>query len=554
MLFCSFVVLFTYFSFTVSSKESYYKENVYSTFDEMLNSSNPEQQEVVRVTGKPKPETSSEESLEEYDHHQIGKVFLCEEPMFQKFTAAKYINFANTHILSLSTDCFSGMNALMRIDLRRNHLTAIDIKTFRTSDEMKVHTLFLGKNFLTQIEFSDYTLPDLVNFDLSSNRIRTVRFTTKNLPEILALDMQNNHIFQFNIESETLMRLNFDGNRIISFEGSSLDTPELTSISLKDNQLITVTADMFVSSPKLMEIGLARNLMDSIDLRDLKDLEKVNLISSSIRTLSDVKLPESNRIHLTLDFNKILYLESRGTMRNAEYFSCIFCNIRIIDSFFIADIFKNIQDLRLTNNFITTTNIFDASEDLELRKINLMYNKIRKIGANDFIRLTKVVYLNLMYNDISTVSEGAFNRMTNLSELNLSNNLIFQLPRNAFESTRLKFLSLDHNNMPFFRIPGWQEETGQILSSNSPLNKLIILSFTNNPLQCQCLDLIRKWTKDSKIYLFIEEMSTRMGIKPSCIVNDRGCRTDVGKEFVKDYWHYFNDKKVVDIFLEEEYE
>ncbi|XP_059614126.1 toll-like receptor 7 [Phlebotomus argentipes] len=446
------------------------------------------------------------------------------------------------------------MNALNEINLNWNLLTNVNLRTFRSSEEMKINTLYLRGNYLTEIDLCNITLPELENFDLSENRLKSVTFSSLNLPVIKQLRLWGNHIFQFNIESQMLKHIDLSKNRIKSLEGSSLDAPELIEIDLRDNRLITITPDWFLSSPKLMSIWLNRNPLQSFNLRELTNIQRIELINSEITSMDNISLPTSSDIHLNLDYTITFCLDSNKSVDNVEYFTCKVCNIHSMEPFYIANTFRNIKYLRLSHNHLTTANIFNAKEDLDLKVVHLMHNYIRKINKDDFSRLTNVRTLDLSYNDINSIAEGSLDGMEKLEMFAISNNLIFKLPERLFEATpNLIILYVQNNNLPFLRIPGWQEDTGEILSNNSSLCNLKVLYIANNPLQCQCVDLIRKWAGNSDIFLKIDDDNVRKGVNPACIAYNRMCRTDVGIDFIKNYWYLFNYMQTIDLYYNKEY-
>ncbi|XP_055690304.1 TLR4 interactor with leucine rich repeats-like [Lutzomyia longipalpis] len=179
-------------------------------------------------------------------------------------------------------------------------------------------------------------------------------------------------------------------------------------------------------------------------------------------------------------------------------------------------------------------------------------NRIKKIGQMDFERLTKLQQLYLDNNEIATIEEGAFEALKALEVLILANNLLFRLPGNLFDQqSKLVILWLSGNNMVYFPIPGWNEETGEI-SSTSTLGKLRKLHIDMNPLQCQCVDLIKSWAKLKNIRLGIDNDYVKNGLQPACIINDQGCRTDIGKDFIHNYWHLFNNETYINMLYKEE--
>ncbi|XP_059614001.1 asporin-like [Phlebotomus argentipes] len=354
-------------------------------------------------------------------------------------------------------------------------------------------------------------------------------------------------------------KLDLSENRIKAFKGSDLILPNLYLIYLNDNQLTTVTPDMFQNMPSLQTIYLAHNLLTTVSFPNLPMASGVDLRYNRIKTMENVNLSTFGQDYsLQFDSNKVFQMETQTPFEKLISFTCHSCFIHIVEPFFFANTYKNIEYLTLASNFLTTANIFkSSSEDLKLKSIQLSFNKIKRIGRKDFERVSQLNTLRLDHNDITVIASGAFDKLPKLDTIDLSDNLLVQLSANLFEKNALQVLSITGNNMPFFKVPGWTEMPGVppiIQPVNSKLNKLNSLHIWSNPLQCGCIDLLRSWAKKNKIFLGFDDEKVRNGLKPACIVNDDGCNTDVGKDYIKDYWHLFNDKRVKDIFDEDEEE
>ncbi|XP_055686440.1 leucine-rich repeat-containing protein 15-like [Lutzomyia longipalpis] len=527
-----------------SCKEEYEFSVKCNSFEDLFKYPNPEKQESIRVTIDSEDEAKKREM----------EPFICDEPFFQKFTSVTNMDLVNVRVLHISSDCFEGMDAVRAIDLQANALTSIEMESFRTSDEMQLRAIFLNNNHIIKIDFTGVILPELTQFEAYTNRLKLVKLKNENLPKITNMYLGYNQITKFQIESNSMEKLDLSYNRIKSFKGSNLVLPNLNLIYLNDNSIGTMTPDMLENMPNLEFIYLAHNLLKTVSFPTLKQTNYVDLRYNRFRGIDSIYLKTLGKNYdLLLDSNKIFGLENPEDERQFENLTSITCHacfINIIEPFFIAEAFKNLKHLTLPSNALRTANIFRThGEDLKLTGIDLSFNKIRKIGRKDFMRIPAVMHISLHNNEISNIAPGAFDTLQKLESLSLQNNLLFQLALNLFEkTTSINVLVLSGNNMPFFSIPGLQEATGKIVSSNSTLNKLNTLNIQKNPLQCQCVDLIRSWAKMNGIYLRIDDKEVRNGVKPACIVNDQGCKSNVGKEYIKDYWHLFNDVKLNNIF------
>uniref|UniRef100_A0A1B0CBX8 Putative insulin-like growth factor-binding protein complex acid labile subunit n=1 Tax=Lutzomyia longipalpis TaxID=7200 RepID=A0A1B0CBX8_LUTLO len=317
-----------------------------------------------------------------------------------------------------------------------------------------------------------------------------------------------------------------------------LNLPNLKHLNLAGNHLTTVNTDMFANMPKLQYLYLAQNILDT------------------------VSLPNSHLVHVDLNNNLLKFMDNIAVNFQTSISSfgqltelvCNFCNIHLIMPYFIYDTSPTMESLSLRSNLLRSVGFFNSRQgDLNLISIDLTYNNIRHIDRTDFAKLPKVINLYLGSNEIASIAPGAFESMAMLHILDLSNNFIFELPPNGFDQVPLVWLLLNGNNMAFFPIPGWQNVSVKISKNNSKLNSLQLLNIENNPFQCDCLESIHMWARDNSIELKVYDTKVKAGVKPACIVNDQGCETNVGKDFIRGYWHLFNDNKIKDIIqLEDE--
>ncbi|XP_059613998.1 leucine-rich repeat-containing G-protein coupled receptor 4-like [Phlebotomus argentipes] len=483
--------------------------------------------------------------------------FICDEPMFGKFNSVSDLYLHDARILHISSDCFQGMNSLKYIDLHNNDLTAIEMGAFRASDEMKLRAIFLNLNHIVKIDFADIVLPEVTQFEANHNRLKYVKMHTENMPKISIMYLGSNQISRFQIKSQTMKDLYLHNNRIKSFQGSDLFLPNLIQINLDDNQLTIVTPDMFQNMPNLQTINLAHNLLTTVSFPNLPMASSVDLTYNRIKTMENVNISTFGQNYsLRFSSNKVFQLESHTAFDKLTKFTCHSCFIHVVEPFFFANTYKNIRQLELGKNYLTTANIFKAySEDLKLRRIQLSVNKIRRIRKNDFERLSQVETLYLDHNDIINIESGAFDEMHRLKTLDISFNLLVHLPADLFENNPLKALVLSFNNMPFFKVPGWHETPGgnqTIQPVNSTLNNLKYFFIESNPLQCGCIDLLRSWANKNGIDLEVDDWNIRKGLKPACIVNDDGCSTKVEYDYIKDYRRLFNDREAEEIFFRDE--
>ncbi|XP_059613577.1 chaoptin-like [Phlebotomus argentipes] len=517
-----------------------------NSFDHLLRFPHAEKWKIVHVNF---PETPS-------DRNTVPEMFLCGGPTFEQLTKVQHFDLSNSGVMSLNVDCFRGMKSLETVNLSRNNLTSISLDAFKQSDQVRVRSLNLDSNQILDIDLNSVRMGDLRMLMLGNNRLTSfyIKSEVQYLPKLEVLDLEKNDIWRFGIESRTLQSLDLSYNCVKNFTKAHLNLPNLKHLYLTGNHLNVLNEDMLSNAPKLQNIYLSHNLLYSVSLPSL-NLIYIDLNYNLLKTIENIALKFVNHSSLHLSFNKVFEMTPRSSLGSLTELVCNFCNIHSIDPFFIHDSLPNAESVSLRSNLLRSAKLFESrSDDLKLISVDLTYNQIKRIGRNTFKWLGKTINLYLANNEIHSIASGAFEKMINLHTLDLSNNFIYELSPNSFDQTPLSWLLLNGNNMAHFYIPGWNPQTNEIEESNSMLNKIQLLNVENNPFQCDCLELLHVWAQGKSFNLKVYDEKVKAGVKPACIVNDQGCRTDVGKDFVKDYWHLFNDNKFQDILLLDDYE
>uniref|UniRef100_A0A6B2EC59 Putative insulin-like growth factor-binding protein complex acid labile subunit n=1 Tax=Phlebotomus kandelakii TaxID=1109342 RepID=A0A6B2EC59_9DIPT len=513
-----------------------------NNFDDLLRYPNPEKRKIIHVTS---PEVGSDKS-------SVREMFMCGGSTFEQYKKVKHFDMFNTGVLSIDSNCFKGMNDLVTVNLSKNNLTSIDMKVFKASEDMLIRGINLESNEILDIDLKAVVLLKLDTLNLSNNRLTSIYVRTEELPKIVHLNLQNNDIWRFGIISETLVSLDLSNNCIKTFGKAQMILPSLKNLHLNGNHLTTINEDMLGNMPNLRSIYLAQNLIHTVLVPKL-NLLYIDLNYNMIKSTENLEAKFVNHSTLHLSFNKVFEMIPRSSFGKLTEFVCIFCNIHSIDPYYVHDTAPELESLSLRSNLLKSAKLFESrSGDLKLISVDLTYNQIKRINIRTFSRLSNVINLFLANNEIQTIAPGAFNRMTMLHTLDLSNNFVYQLPPNLFDQIPIVWLLLNGNNMAYFPIPGWNTETNEIADNNSMLNNLQTLNLENNPFQCDCLEQIHTWAQRRSFNLKVYDSKVKAGEKPACIINDEGCKVDVGKDFVKDYWHLFNDNKFQEILLQDE--
>ncbi|GAB0086207.1 hypothetical protein DMENIID0001_002120 [Sergentomyia squamirostris] len=483
------------------------------------------------------------------EENSVGteKACICTKPVFSSVKSVEHLTLSNASVWQFSPQCMHGLNALKIIDLAYNELTSIDLSAFRTSAEMKINTIQLHSNNIVDLDFTRVELPELVVFNASRNHVISVKLKSQNIPVIDTMDLSRNQISLIEMESGLMRELNLSYNKITLFEGKNFVLPRLYTLDLTHNRLTSITPDMLVNVRAVRKIYLAHNFIHTSSLPGFDHIRILDFSYNSLNSVDNVSFMEETKVErLILNSNRVYQLlTNQPYFKKVERFYCNTCYIINTESYIFEGIFSEIKYLSLESNHITTADLFQARiSGLALRWIKLSKNNIRKIKNTDFEKLTNVKTLYLDNNEITRIAPRAFDLMKNLNKLVLSNNLILKLQFFSPRFQDLKYLDVSGNNMAFFEIPGLTERIDSASQNYAIYENLNTLVLFSNPLQCKCVDMIRSWAKNKETTLLIDDESVRNGTKPSCIINEDGCKANISIAFIRDLWYLFNDKKI----------
>ena len=177
----------------------------------------------------------------------------------------------------------------------------------------------------------------------------------------------------------------------------------------------------------------------------------------------------SNVSGLDLSHNRHLKIQGRSLLKftSLTYLSLRHCNLskpfripkslQVIDLSYnllsietIAAIFKNKEESSIQAISIDANNLkLDGNLSVFPRSVqylSLNYNKMKRVQADDFKELQRLIRLHLASTGIQGVAKGAFNSLSQLDRINLNGNKIRKLPRRIFQyCTNLRFIYVESN-------------------------------------------------------------------------------------------------------------
>jgi Leucine-rich repeat (LRR) protein len=291
---------------------------------------------------------------------------------------------------------------------------------------------------------------------------------SKSLREI---HLRNNEISEIAIETfkqlDELTILDLSKNRLSNLQAGTFDLKNLEVLILSENQLQTLSTNLFEGAGKLQSLSLdSNNIIGISAFNELDNLKFMNLSHNAIKKINFgvFKLPalntlnlSNNKIHtieedaflvaqnltdLDLSNNKLMKIGS-GMLTGLvqlKIFNLKSNQIGEIVKF--PNQLKNLQNLTLSSNNLTDLNEETFSELSGLEKLDLSYNQLESIRVVSGLK--SLLDLSLEGNKIRNIESGQFQDLTSLKKLNLGNNQINETGNEDFkglESLNILILS-----------------------------------------------------------------------------------------------------------------
>lgn len=282
--------------------------------------------------------------------------------------------------------------------------------------------------------------------------------------------------------------LNLSGNGFsAALNGTEFSLlPNLTYLDLSYNRIDLAFDNAFKELRKLKVLDLSYNphyfkafgvTLNLNFLKNLPDLQVLNMSHNSIRTLTTKQLHSKSLTELQFAYNSlgVLWKEKDGSYAN------LFTHLH------------NLTILDISHNRIAKIpdNIYEALPR-NLTKLSIHHNLLTDFSWDKLKFFHQLQILDLGFNSLSSVVGINSNISQSLSFLDLSHNHIFHLENGLFNGPKsLHTLSLSFNKLTTVNISSLME---------GPENNIKTLFLNKNPLQCICdsLDFIL-WIESSPV-------------------------------------------------------
>jgi Leucine-rich repeat (LRR) protein len=343
-------------------------------------------------------------------------------------------------------------------NLKAINLNFNSIKSFSLLNAQNLTSLKLAGTKLLQINMSEIVCENLIELDLSFNRVSLDKMKPIKLVRKLKFE---NTIFvgdsHFNLNSEivsvdlsgTSMTKNLSSLKLLTkLEVVNLRHGNITSmqqlklenylglkqLDLSFNALTHVNADALVNAKNLELLDLSKNLISFVD----EKLFAANFFSN----LKFLNLGRNLIRKLTSDMSKLTKLYSLKVSHNQlELFPNLNIPLNVKDDL-VKEIYFDHNNLTFFNSGIFTL----ATSYVE--HLTLAYNQISLISNEAFFFLKSLVNLSLSNNNLTYLNRNHLLNLFNLKYLNLSYNLISTIESNSFQNlNKLKVLDLSFNRL-----------------------------------------------------------------------------------------------------------
>ncbi|XP_007521086.1 nephrocan-like [Erinaceus europaeus] len=230
-----------------------------------------------------------------------NKLHVILSSFFTSLESLQFLSFSGNFLTKIPTNL---PKSLLSLKMERNQLKVVRFRDMKHLENLS--QLFLSENSLSSIDGAQL-LTNLTTLELSQNQLQMLPFK---LPTRLQkLDISNNLIQRVTVQDfqdlRDLKHLFLDNNLVSLFEAGALQRcSQFSNLALEQNLLLSIPLRL----PKtLARLDLKGNAIQDIaerELRDLKQLQVLNLRNNKISALDLKALEGLPRLrHLYLDGN-----------------------------------------------------------------------------------------------------------------------------------------------------------------------------------------------------------------------------------------------------------
>ncbi|XP_006157927.1 nephrocan isoform X2 [Tupaia chinensis] len=230
-----------------------------------------------------------------------NKLHLIPGSFFTSLHSLQFLSFSGNFLTKIPVNL---PKSLLSLKMERNQLKVVRFQDMKYLENLS--HLYLSENFLSSIEGAQL-LANLTTLELSQNQLRM--FPLKLPARLQKLDCSNNMIQKVTAQDfqdlQDLKHLFLDNNVVSLFEAGALQRcSQLSNLALEQNLLLSIPLKLPGTLARLDLKGNAIQDITEGELKDLKQLQVLNLRNNKISAL-DLKVLEGlpRLRHLYLDGN-----------------------------------------------------------------------------------------------------------------------------------------------------------------------------------------------------------------------------------------------------------
>ncbi len=370
------------------------------------------------------------------------------------------------------------------LDLDHNDISIVRNHTFDDSPNIRV--VSLESNGIIHLEAAAFvSLSNLEVLRLGNNRIsqlpKNIFYHNRNL-EILDLHSNSfteipDHVL-FPLISLRILNISFNSLTTPMLGPGFAKTKQIEIVDLSGNNLVTLESHVFQA-----------NLWWS---DDEKSTHALNLSYCNIKHIFPNSLNQLYRVDsLSLEGNTDIAPDQLRSalddvsISGLEVLNLSNMSLTTIDQYFGTANYRNLAQLVLSHNEITSVDERTFYYLVNLNLLDLSHNSLRRLGSLD--GLLNLEYLNLAHNELTRISESLFDGLSLLKVLDLSHNRVVSVDDKPFQTLfDLHSLFLQDNYIESFDIRSGFENL-ETLSLRS--NRLFIVPSVGFLMKLKDLDV-----------------------------------------------------------------
>ncbi|CAH1129995.1 unnamed protein product [Ceutorhynchus assimilis] len=359
------------------------------------------------------------------NHDYLGYL---DENTFNGMSRVTYVSFADTPIDAIPGHLWKYMPNIQTADLGRTKIKEIMYNDFQ--DLHDIRTLVLSGNQISRIDRSSIPY-QIQRLHLGRNRIYHLNGTLTGLRNLSWLFLNANEFVdlqgQLPYEAPHLRMIHASHNRLVRVPQELSNYPRLETVFLNNNEFTTL--DGAVSGCKALErIDLESNQIHTITATDFLEcevLDTLELAHNQITTLNNSLIPLKSLETLNMQYN-LLTEFSFNEIIGLERLRRIDLSFNQISNLVgpasnLVEPNIRLTELKLDHNALETLNAA-LSGLSELLRLDLSFNKLRRISPDDLINLDQLRLLDISHNQLKTLEEMSKTYLPRLSELKATHN------------------------------------------------------------------------------------------------------------------------------------